>query len=112
MRNTLAITGVIMIALLFSACGGGGGGGGGGGTTAAPSGTTPVTLYHPSGRIAAQGFYTTGTTTRVGTWAEYFDLDGSPKQWDRSYANGVWNESVAWREFNADGSTRDDWTDR
>ncbi len=111
MRNALVITGVLMTTMLFSACGGGGGGGGGG--TTAPSGTTAVTLYYsPSGRIAAQGFYTTGTTTKVGTWTEYFDQDGSPKQWDRSYNNGVWNESAAWREYNADGSTRDDWTDR
>lgn len=110
MRNSgLIITAVLV--LLLSACGGGGGGDAGTAVTP-PTGATPVTLYHPSGRIAAQGFYTTGTTTRVGVWNEFFDQNGSPKQWDRSYANGSWDQAVAWREFNADGSTRNDWSDR
>ncbi len=97
-----------LLVLLLSACGGGGGDGG----AAVPSGATPVTLYYPSGRIAAQGFYAAGTTTRVGAWNEFFDQGSSPKQWNRSYANGTWDQAVAWREFNADGSTRNDWTDR
>ena len=87
---------------IICACGGGGDGG------SAPSAGTPVTLYYPSGRIAAQGFYADGTTTRTGAWTEYFDQAGSPKQWNRSYAAGVWDQAAAWREFNADGSTRDD----
>lgn len=102
---------IAVITLMISACGGGGGGDAGAAVTP-PSGATPVTLYHPSGRIAAQGWYAAGTTTRVGAWNEFFDQNNSPKQWDRSYANGSWNQAVAWREFNADGSTRNDWTDR
>jgi hypothetical protein len=96
-----------ILVLLLASCGGGGGDG-----AAPPAGATPVTLYHPSGRIAAQGFFAPGTTTRVGTWREFFDLAGSPRQWDRSYAGGAWDRAAAWREFNADGSTRNDWTDR
>lgn len=108
MRNILAIVSVVLLTFLLSACGEGGGDV----AAAASSGATPVTLYHPNGRIAAQGFYAAGTTTRVGVWSEYFDQGGSPKQWDRGYANGTWNQATAWREFNSDGSTRTDWTDR
>ncbi len=105
--RTLAIMVCVVLMLLVAACGGGGDAG-----APAPSGVTPVTLYYPSGRIAAQGFYAEGTTTRVGAWNEFFDQGGSPKQWDRSYTSGSWDQAVAWREFNADGSTRNDWTDR
>jgi hypothetical protein len=102
----LRLPAVAILVLLLASCGGGG-------DAAAPlAGATPVTLYHPSGRIAAQGFQAAGTTTRVGIWREYFDLVGSPRQWDRSYAAGTWDRAVAWREFNADGSTRNDWSDR
>lgn len=104
----IAFLGAIILVVLLAACGGGGGDGG----AAAPAGATPVTLYHPSGRIAAQGFHLTGTTTRVGAWEEFFDQPGSPRQWRRRYADGAWDRASAWREFNADGSTRNDWTDR
>jgi hypothetical protein len=59
----------------------------------------------------ATGTYAAGTTTRTGVWQEYFDLDGSPQQWRKTYVGGTWDETKDWREWNADGSIRNDWSD-
>jgi hypothetical protein len=86
------------------------GGGGGGGDASAPT-SNVVTLTYPSGRIMAVGEYEPGTTTKTGAWKEYFDQDGSPQQWQRSYTVGAWDKSKDWREWNADASIRNDATD-
>lgn len=93
----------VVFALLLVACGGGGGGGGGSGNN--------VTLTYPSGRIMAVGEYAPGTTTRTGIWKEYFDQAGSPQQWRKTYVGGSWDQTKDWREWNADGSIRNDVTD-
>lgn len=93
----------ILIAVLLALAGCGSGGGGGD-----SNGTSTVTLTYPSGRIMAVGTYAQGTTTRTGEWHEYFDQDGSPQQWRRSYAEGKWDQVKDWREWNADGSIRND----
>lgn len=98
----LTITG----AVLLSGCGGGGGGG------ADSSSSATVTLTYPSGRVMAVGQYEPGTTTRTGQWKEYFDQPGSPQQWKRSYTSGTWDKAKDWREWNADGSIRNDASDR
>lgn len=93
----------IALALPLASCGGGGGGG---------SSSNTVTLTYPSGRIMAQGAYEPGTTTRTGVWTEYFDESGSPQQWKKTYVAGTWDQTKDWREWNPDGSIRNDWTDR
>jgi hypothetical protein len=90
------------LGLLLASCGSGGGGG---------SSSNSVTLTWPSGRIMAQGAYEPGTTTRTGVWTEYFDQAGSPQQWRKTYVGGTWDKSQDWREWNADGSIRNDWGD-
>jgi hypothetical protein len=105
-RSLLLLVVTIVIALLLASCGGGGGGGGGG------SSSTTVTLTWPSGRIMAQGAYEPGTTTRTGVWTEYFDENGSPQQWKKTFVAGTWDQTKDWREWNTDGSIRNDWTDR
>ena len=52
----------------------------------------------------AQGAYEPGTTTRTGEWKEYFDQNGSPQQWKKTYVGGTWDQTKDWREWNADGS--------
>ena len=96
----------VLAAVLMAGCGGGGGGGSDSGS----SGT--VTLTYPSGRIMAVGQYEPGTTTRTGEWKEYFDQDGSPQQWRKTYVSGLWDQAKDWREWNADGSIRNDVSDR
>ncbi len=86
----------------LSACGGGSSDG------AADAATMPVTLAYPNGRIMAVGQFATGTTTRVGTWQEYFDAPGSPQQWRRSYVGGTWDMTQDWREWNVNSSIRND----
>lgn len=97
-----SVTILIAVLLALAGCGGGGGGGG------ASSGPATVTLTYPSGRIMAVGTYAPGTTTRSGEWQEYFDEAGSPQQWRRSYVDGTWDPVKDWREWNADGSIRND----
>jgi hypothetical protein len=86
------------------------GGGGGGGDTSTPT-SNAVTLTYPSGRIMAVGEYEPGTTTKTGAWKEYFDQEGSPQQWQRSYSAGTWDRSKDWREWNSDASIRNDASD-
>ena len=102
MRHLIPV--LIIPILLLAGCGGGGG--------ASPADDAPVVLYHPSGRIAATGHVARGTTTRVGEWEDYFDLDGSPLQTRRIFIAGTWDQSRDWREWNADGSIRSDRMDR
>lgn len=100
-RSLTLLSVTAMLGLLLAACGGGGGGGS----------DNSVTLTYPSGRIMAVGEYLPGTTTRTGEWKEYFDLNGSPQQWRKTYVNGSWDQTKDWREWNADGSIRDDVSD-
>jgi hypothetical protein len=101
-RSTAALC--LAILLLAAGCSGGGGDGSSSGGA--------VTLTYPSGRIMATGHYEPGTTIRTGEWREYFDQDGSPQQWRRSYTAGAWDRSRDWREWNADASVRNDASDR
>jgi hypothetical protein len=103
LRPSTLPTVTVVLGLLLAACGGGGGGGG--------DSKDSVTLTYPSGRIMAQGDYAPGTTTRTGVWKEYFDQDGSPQQWRRTYVDGTWDHARDWREWNADGSIRNDGAD-
>lgn len=98
---------LVLAIFAVSACSGGGGA-----PDTVASATTPVTLYHASGRIAAQGHYLTGTTTRTGAWTEHFDVEDAPVRYERTYTAGVWDESQPWREWNVDGSLREDADDR
>lgn len=99
-----SITVLVAVLLALAGCGGGGGGGG-------SSSADTVTLTWPSGRIMAQGSYAVGTTTRTGEWREFFDAPGSPQQWRRTYVAGIWDQGKDWREWNADGSIRNDAAD-
>lgn len=103
-RSLTLLTATVVFALLLTACGGGGGGDSGSSST--------VTLTYPSGRIMAVGEYESGTTTRTGEWKEYFDQNGSPQQWRKTFVSGSWDKAKAWREWNADGSIRNDVSDR
>ena len=106
-----AILGSCLV-LLLAGCGGGGGGGSDAGpTVTGPTTTTTVTLYHQSGRMAATGTVLAGTTIKTGVWSEYFDVEGSPRQWQRSYTQDTWDTAKDWREWNADGSVRNDASD-
>ena len=96
----------VALIVVLTSCGGGGGGG----DTSAPT-SKVVTLTYPSGRIMAVGEYESGTTTKTGSWKEYFDQDGSPQQWQRNYSAGTWDKSKDWTEWNADASIRDDKSD-
>ena len=102
LRSFLLLAVTIVTALSLASCGGGGGGGGSSST---------VTLTYPSGRIMAKGAYEPGTTTRTGVWTEYFDQNGSPQQWRKTYVGGTWDQAKDWREWNADGSIRNDVSD-
>jgi hypothetical protein len=105
-RSLILLSATVMLSLVLAACGSGGGGGSGGGST-----SNTVTLYYPSGRVMAVGDYAPGTTTRTGEWKEYFDENGSPLQWRKNYANGSWDQAKDWREWNTDGSIRNDASD-
>lgn len=96
---------VLLVPLVLGGCGGGSDGG-----SNQSSGT--VTLTYPSGRVMAVGQYQAGTTVRTGEWVEYFDQAGSPPQWRRSYSDNAWDRNKDWREWNADGSVRNDAGDR
>lgn len=104
----LAWTGAIFF--LLAACGGSGTSGG---NKDGNDGTNGVatTTYYPSGRIAATGLSVPGTATKLGEWQEYFDAADSPPQFIKTYAAGSWDKNQRWREWNQDGSIRDDWTD-
>lgn len=104
-RSLTLLSATVVLGLLLAACGGGGGGGGSGSDTT-------VTLTYPSGRIMAVGEYAPGTTMRTGVWTEYFDQNDSPQQWRKTYVNGSWDQTKDWREWNADGSIRNDVSDR
>lgn len=111
MRNHPAHSLTLLIAtaavsIFLAACGGGGGGSSAGGAA-----INAVTLTYPSGRIMATGTFESGTTTRSGEWKEYFDQDGSPQQWRKTYVTGSWDHAQDWREWNADGSIRNDRAD-
>lgn len=101
-RSLTLLTATVALGLLLAACGGGGGGG---------STSNTVTLTYPSGRVMAVGEYEPGTTTRTGEWKEYFDQNGSPQQWRKTYVSGSWDQTKDWREWNADGSIRNDASD-
>lgn len=101
MRLTVS---VLLVSLALVGCGGSGGGG--------SQGSGTVTLTYPSGRVMAVGKYVPGTTTRTGEWLEYFDQPGSPPQWRRSFTDNTWDQVKDWREWNADGSVRNDAGDR
>jgi hypothetical protein len=96
---------VLLLSLVLGGCGGGSDDGG-----SQANGT--VTLTYPSGRVMAVGQYLPGTTTRTGEWMEYFDQAGSPPQWRRSFTDNAWDQAKDWREWNADGSVRNDAGDR
>jgi hypothetical protein len=98
------------LAILLLAGGCSGGSGDGGGSSSSSSGA--VTLTYSSGRIMATGHYEPESTTRTGEWCEYFDVDGSPQQWRRTFNAGAWDHSQDWREWNIDGSVRNDASDR
>jgi hypothetical protein len=98
-------TAAVLVSLVLGGCGGGSGGGTG-------QSSATVTLTYPSGRVMAVGQYQPGTTVRTGEWVEYFDQAGSPRQWRRSYTDNAWDRSKDWREWNADGSVRNDAGDR
>lgn len=102
-RSLTLLAATVAFAFVLTACGGGGGGDSGSNNS--------VTLTYPSGRIMAVGEYASGTTTRTGEWKEYFDQNGSPQQWRKTYLNGSWDQAKDWREWNADGSIRNDATD-
>lgn len=102
LRSLTLLGATVLVGLLLASCGGGGGGG---------SSSNTVTLTYPSGRIMATGAYEPGTTTRTGVWTEYFDQNGSPQQWKKTYVAGTWDQTKDWREWNADGSIRNDWGD-
>jgi hypothetical protein len=72
---------------------------------------TPVILAYPDGRIMATGSHEPGTAIRTGEWLEYFDAE-APPQWRRSHTAGRWDQDQDWREWNADGSIRNDAGDR
>jgi len=103
-RSLTLLAATVALGLLLAACGGGGGGGD-------STSSNTVTLTYPSGRIMAVGEYEPGTTTRTGVWKEYFDENGSPQQWRKKYVTGSWDQTKDWREWNADGSIRNDVTD-
>ena len=105
--RTLFSGGILLIIGCLSACGGGDDG-----EATAEASTTPVTLSYPNGRLMAVGQFTTGTTTRVGIWQEYFDAPASPQQWRRTYVADTWDQSQDWREWNDDLSIRNDAGDR
>jgi hypothetical protein len=76
--------------------------------------------YYPNGRVQERGAVKAGTEVREGEWWSYFDdywatpyggINQKPK-WRRYYSNGTWVESEPWREWNADLSVRDDYTDK
>ena len=102
-RSLTALAATLVVGLMLASCGGGGGGGG--------SSSNTVTLTYPSGRVMAVGAYEPGTTTRTGEWKEYFDEDGSPQQWRKTYVGGSWDQTKDWREWNTDGSVRNDVSD-
>jgi hypothetical protein len=100
-RSLTLLTATVVLGLFLASCGGGGGSGS----------NNSVTLTYPSGRIMAVGEYEPGTVTRTGEWKEYFDQNGSPQQWVRTYVSGTWDQTKDWREWNADGSIRNDLSD-
>ena len=115
----LPILGLLLV--LVASCGGGGGGGGSSPDPAPGSGRMQVTSYwdapantaiKETGEVALN---TSGAPTdrKEGRWEFTFaPASGGGRQATLVYVQGVWDRTQQWREWNADGSIRNDWQDR
>jgi hypothetical protein len=101
---------IIAVFAAFSFALAGCSGGKGGSSSSVPnSSVTEVRKYYTNGQLKEHGFVVTGTTTKTRDWVFYFD--NGQKRWEGTYAAGVVDDDKHWREWNQDGSIRDDQTD-
>lgn len=86
----------------------------GGGSSAGPTpvdataGLRPVEERHPNGQLAAKGTVLDegGVVRRHGVWRTWFD--SGQVRWEGDYRRDAVDQARPWREWNADGSIRDD----
>ncbi len=95
------------IVILLAACGGGSSAS----STNAATGSTALRLVeerHANGQLAAQGTVLDvgGRAVRQGRWRTWFE--NGRLRWEGDYRRDVIDNTRPWREWNADGSVRDD----
>jgi hypothetical protein len=115
-----AIFTILLGAGLIASFTGCGGGGGYDDTTVLAEPTLVERVsYYPNGMIIEKGLVQTGTDIQEGEWWSYYNeasatqwggINQKPK-WRRWFKTGVWVQDEPWREWNQDGSIRDDYTD-
>jgi hypothetical protein len=117
--NSTIKSGIIILTMCVVAGCGSGGGGGESSQPAVPS-TTMKTIYYdePTNTIIKEeGLVLVGadgkpTDIKHGQWKIYFPpADGNGLQFEKSFANGTWDENQMWTEYNADSSIRDTMAD-
>lgn len=111
----VALLGIGLIAA-FAGCGGGSYDD----TTIPPASTlVKQEINYPDGLVQETGAVQTGTSIREGEWWGYYDASSSTPtngiyqkpQWRKWFRQGQWIQTEPWREWNQDGSIRDDYTD-
>jgi len=97
--------------VLIAGCGGGSSAGSTSSASAGP--LRMVEQRHANGQLAAQGTVldeSGGGSLRHGQWQTWFDH--GQLRWKGDYRRGAIAADQPWREWNADGSVRDDAGDR
>ncbi len=81
-------------------------------TAATPdAGLRQVEEFHPNGQLAAKGTVLDegSLARRHGRWRTWFD--NGQMRWEGDYRRDAVDQGQHWREWNADGSIRDDSSD-
>jgi hypothetical protein len=101
----IALAGTV---LLLAGCGGGSSAGAAATPAVSDAGTRVLETRHPNGQLATQGTVVDqgGAAQRHGAWRTWFD--NGQLRWEGSYRNGQVASDRPWREWNPDGSVRDD----
>ena len=107
LRLTLALAVLVLIA----GCGGGSSAGQASSSASAGAGLREVEEHHPNGRLAAKGTVMDegSLALRHGAWQTWHD--NGQIRWEGEYRRDAIAQDRHWREWNADGSIRDDASD-
>ena len=105
----LRLTLGLAVLVLLAGCGGGSSAGKA--SSSAGAGLRQVEEHHPNGRLAAKGTVIDegSLALRHGTWKTWHD--NGQIRWEGEYRRDAIDQDKHWREWNADGSIRDDASD-
>src|SRR4051812_48326831 len=99
-----------LILIATAGCGGGGGRSVQSEPPIPPSSLVLIERYYDNGRPKERGYVDSSTQQRYGAWQYWFD--NGQLRWDGNYEADAIDGSLPWREYNRDGSVRQDWQDR